>query len=223
MRLLLFILLFSSTAYSADITLTTTNVCVLNESVSKTSMYKMRKCIDKLVARRRGRNVPIYLYVNSPGGSVYDGIRFINYAKNVRNLHTITEFAASMAAAIVQGIPGKRYVMEHGTFMFHRAKGRFSGQFEDGEVEQRLKLWKKIVRGMEQMQANRIGITLKEYKKRRLNEWWVYGDDNISSNTADHIVTVVCSKKLASIKRVVTKRSFFGSYKKELSACPLVN
>ena len=186
-------------------------------------MRKLKYCLVDKVSKRRGRRYPIYLYLNSPGGSIYQGLRFISFAKTINNLHTITEFSASMAAAIAQGLPGKRYVVENGVFMFHRARGGFQGQFEDGELESRLKMWKKIVRNMEKMQAKRIGITLKEYKTRRVNEWWVYGDDNIKQNTADGMVEVRCTPALISKEHKVVVRSMFGTREVTLSGCPLVN
>lgn len=210
-------------ANAKTISLTTSNSCSLEEQVDRRSMAKLKACLVDKQIKRRGRNTPIYLYLNSPGGSIYDGLRFISFAKSIRNLHTITEFSASMAAAIAQAIPGKRYVVENGVFMFHRAQGGVRGQFEDGELESRLKLWKTIVRKMEKMQAKRIGITLKEYKKRRKDEWWVYGDDNVKQNTADSMVSVTCSRKLIEKKEKVKVRSFFGTHEYEKSACPLMN
>lgn len=217
--------LFVNQAYSADksITLNVNNSCVLDSAVNENSMRNLKKCVVDKIAKRRFIKTPIYIYVNSPGGSVYDGIKLITFLKNFDNVHTITEFAASMAAAIVQGNPGKRYGVDHSVSMFHRARGGFRGQFEDGELEKRLRLWKTIVRGMEQMQANRIGITLREYKKRRKDEWWLFGKENINSNVLDEIVRVKCSKKLRKMRVKTTVRTFFGSRKVEKSACPVLN
>lgn len=224
MKLLLVLFTFFSLqiASAKNIHLTTYNVCTLDSQVDGTSMRALKTCLDDKVAQRAWRSYPIYLYINSGGGSIYHGLRFISFAKSVRNLHTITEFSASMAAAIAQGLPGKRYVLDHGTFMFHRARGGFRGQFEDGELESRLKLWKTIVRKMESMQAKRIGITLKQYKKKRFNEWWIYGDDNVKQNTADAVISATCSSKLSKKKEKKTVRSFFGARTIEKSSCPLV-
>jgi ATP-dependent protease ClpP protease subunit len=226
MKLLSIIALFVFSfqiANAKSITLTTKNSCTLDQQVDSNSMRKLKACLVDKVILRRGRNYPIYLYLNSPGGNIYEGLRFISFAKTIKNLHTITEFSASMAAAIAQGIPGKRYVVEHGVFMFHRASGSFRGQFEGGELESRLRMWKKIVRNMEKMQAKRIGITLKEYKKRRKDEWWLYGSENTEQNTADEMVSVKCTAKLAEKKVKRKVRTLFGSYEYEQSLCPLVN
>lgn len=223
MKTLLSILLLFTFSAQAKIVMTTKNVCVLDGAVDRSSMAKLKLClVDKALIRGK-RKDPIYLYLNSPGGSIYDGLKFITFAKSIRGLETITEFAASMAAAIVEGIPGKRHVVENGIMMFHRASGTFSGQFETGELESQVRLWKKIVNDMEKMQAKRIGISLEQYKKNRINEWWLHGDENVKSKTADTISEVVCSSKLIKRRQVKTVRSFFGVRKVTQSACPLVN
>lgn len=209
-------------AMAENIILTENNVCTLDEQVNSTSMRKLELCIIDKVVARRGADSPIYLYINSPGGSVYDGLKFIRFAKTIRNLHTITDFAASMAAAIVESLPGKRYAMEASVFMFHRASGTFSGQFESGEAEKQLELWKKIVRKSEQVQADRIGITLADYKEKVRDEWWIYSDDAITEKVADEMVVVRCSVILSSRKYKKKIVTFLGSYEKEVSACPLV-
>lgn len=209
-------------ANAKDIKLTTYNVCTLNEIVDDESMASVKDCLVKQVIKRGKKRYPLYLYLNSPGGSIYSGLRFIEFAKTIPNLHTITEFSASMAAAIAQGIPGKRYITNNGIFMFHRARGGVQGQFEDGELEKRLKLWKKIVRDMEQMQADRIGISLAKYKKLRKDEWWLYGKENLEQNTADYKVGVKCSLKLMSKKIKKRVATLFGTMEYEESACPIL-
>jgi ATP-dependent protease ClpP protease subunit len=206
-----------------DIVINTSNVCTLDGPVDSESTKKVKLCLVEKSLKRRGRGYPIYLYLASPGGSIYQGLRFVEFAKTIPNLHTITEFSASMAAAIAQLLPGQRYVTKHGVFMFHRASGSFRGQFEDGELESRIKMWKQIVKNMEKNQAKRIGITLKEYKKRRTNEWWIYGEHNVTENVADAVVTVKCTPALIKQSYKKTYQSIFGSKTVTKSACPLVN
>jgi len=225
MKILLTILMICGLqiANADDIMLTTTNHCSLNGPVNSASMFKLKSCLFKRSRDRRSSKKKIYLVINSGGGSVYDGLRFIEFAKTIRDLETVTIYAASMASAIVEALPGKRHGTENALTMFHRAKGSFRGQFEDGEVETQLKLWKRIVRGMEQTNSNRVGITLKKYKKLVKDEWWIYGSDNIKENTLDVISTVRCSNRLMDTMKTVKVKSFFGSFERKVSDCPLFN
>ena len=213
----------SQIANAKEILLTSKNHCALQSLVNFKSMQKLKFCLADKAIIRHGRDYPIYLVVDSGGGEIYWGLRFIEFAKTINNIETVSIYAASMASAIVQAIPGKRYGTENALVMFHRARATFKGYFEDGEVETQLALWKKIVRKMESVNASRIGITLMDYKYRVVNEWYLYAEDNIGQNTLDEIIVAKCSKRLIEKRRTVTVKTFFGSYRRTISACPLVN
>lgn len=217
-------LLFSFTAKAQlnTIQLTTANTVVFRGVVDRGSV---NKAILELVelSKVRGRSpYPIYLVLDSPGGSIAAGDSFIEFAKTIRDLHTISIFSASMSSAIGQSLPGKRYVTQNGIQMFHRAQGGFEGQFETGELESQLELWKKIVRNMESRNALRVGLSLEAYKAKVVNEWWLYGNDNIEQNAADAIVSLECSQQLIEKRTVSVQQSFFGSLNLTYSNCPLI-
>ena len=218
-----FTLCMAFTAKAKDIMLTEQNFCSLEGPVTRQSVNELKICLTEQVTKRGLRPYPIYIYLHSPGGSVYSGLKFIEYAKNFNNVHTITSYAASMAAGIVEHLPGKRYITPSGIMMFHRARGSVKGQLETGELEKRLAFWKKIIRGMEKKQANRIGITLREYKKRIKDEWWLYSEDSIKANASDEIANVTCTKKLSKIKVKRKVLSFFGTRETEVYKCPVLN
>lgn len=218
---LLSFFLFLGSASAETLKLNTKNTAVYRAGVDGGSVSDMQYKFQKLVMERGTKDYPIYLVMDCPGGSIYAGEQFIQFAKLIPNLHTVSIFAASMCSAIVEALPGKRYVTENGILMFHRAKGQFSGQFEEGEVESQLKLWKEIVRDMEQRNADRIGITLPTYKAKVLNEWWVYGKSNITEGTADALVDLECSPKLVDTVETIKVETMFGILEYDVSACPL--
>lgn len=183
------------------------------------------RAIGELVRldRARGKkNYPIYLVLDSPGGNIYDGLNFIQFLGSLKNVHTISLFAASMASAIVEGNPGTRYATTNSVLMFHRAKGGFSGQFEDGEVESQLRLWKAIVRGMETVNANRMGLSLESYKDKVKDEYWLFGDENMSANSVDAIVKLKCSDELIDARETATQEGLFVTLHVKYSGCPLL-
>lgn len=216
-------LLLTATTQAADVFLTTTNHCTLQDKVTQGTVQALQFCLGQKVAIRKNKKYPIYLVLNSPGGSIYDGLRFIDFAKQIPNLETVTIFAASMAAGIVEALPGTRHVTEEGIIMFHRASGSFRGQFSDGELESRLGMWTKIVHKMEQTNADRMGITLSTYKENVVNEWWLYSHDNVTLRAADRVSTVACSTLLMSKLTTKTVSNIFGEFKISTSACPLMN
>lgn len=225
MKLLLTLALILGVAFSnaEEIILTKRNHCALEDQVNFDTIQALKFCLADRVLQRRGRDYKIYLVINSPGGSIYDGLKFIEFAKTIDNLETVSIFAASMGSAIVEGLPGKRHVTETGILMFHRAAGSFKGQFEDGEVEKILAFWKKIVRKMETVNSNRIGITLDDYKSRVKDEWWLYGDDNVNEKTADQVSIVKCAPELLINKHTEKVATIFGEFEVVTSECPLLN
>jgi ATP-dependent Clp protease protease subunit len=200
--------------------LTEANTINFREPVTSGSV---RKIINEITAmRQKDPNNTIYLVMNSPGGSITDGLDFIRFLDTQENIKTITIFAASMASAIVEANKGERLIVEDGIMMFHRAKGSFSGQFNEGEVEAQLKAFTELVLFMENKNADRVGISLKEYKQKVVNEWWIIGKNNVSENVVDRIVKMKCDAGLTKARTEVDIETFFGSVTVLYSKCPLL-
>lgn len=92
---------------------------------------------------------PIYLYVNSPGGSVTAGLAIYDTMQYVKpEVSTICiGQAASMAAVLLSsGANGKRYVLPHSRVMLHQVLGGVQGQASDIEIHA-----KEILRIREQL------------------------------------------------------------------------
>lgn len=94
----------------------------------------------------------IYLYINSPGGSVMAGLGIFDTMNHIRpDVSTIcVGLAASMGAFLLSaGTKGKRMSLPHSRIMIHQPLGGAQGQAADIEIQA-----KEIL-----------------YHKRRLNEW----------------------------------------------------
>ena len=79
----------------------------------------------------------IYLYINSPGGSVTSGLAIydtMNYIKS--DVSTICfGIAASMGAFLLSsGTKGKRYILPNSDVMIHQVLGRSEGQASDIKI-----------------------------------------------------------------------------------------
>jgi len=222
MRLAILMFLLPLASNAANIFLTRQNHVAIRTVIDDSSIASAQKKLAKLVFSRGSASYPLYVVLDSPGGSIDSGNRFIEYAKTIPNLHTVTLGAASMASAIVEALPGRRYILETGYLMFHRARGGVQGQFEDGELESRLEFAKKKVRQMEKNNAKRLKLTLEEYKKKVVNEYWINGFEAVEKNAADEVVSLSCSKELIEQIESEQVNTPFGSFKVERSSCPLV-
>lgn len=214
-------LIISQTACSSVkvITLTPENTLFLRGEINKDIVSEAAK---KYVDLRTKSAEMIYLVIDSPGGSVIDGIDLINFLKLDTKLNVVCLNCASMAYMIFEILPGERLITEYSRLMSHRASAGFQGQINEGELESRLNHIKSIINYMESAVASRIGISLKDYKANIVNEWWSFGHEAIANNSADKIVNLQCSPELAKQKEIKTFNTLFGQFKEEYSACPVM-
>ena len=83
----------------------------------------------------------IQMYINSPGGSVIDGLGIYDTMQYVNpDVATIcTGLAASMGAVLLAaGTKGKRTCLKHSRVMIHQPSGGMQGQFSDMEISYQL-------------------------------------------------------------------------------------
>lgn len=88
---------------------------------------------------------PIKMYINSPGGSVTDGLAIYDTMQHIKSpVSTIcVGLAASMAAVLLSGgAKGQRYALPNSEILIHQVMGGASGQASDIKIkaEQILKL-----------------------------------------------------------------------------------
>ena len=81
---------------------------------------------------------PVYMYINSPGGSVTSGFAMFDTIRHIKSdVSTINVgLAASMASfLLVGGTKGKRLALPHSRVMIHQPQGKMQGQASDIQVE----------------------------------------------------------------------------------------
>ena len=208
-------------AQERSIQLTPANTVVFRDEVTASSVSQVQQELAKLDKLRGNKNYPIYLVLDCPGGSIFAGQAFIEYAKTIKNLKTVTIFAASMCSGIVQQLQGERLAADNAVMMFHRAHAGVEGYLNDGELEEMVRFIKNVVLDMEIKNANRMGIDYQTYKNRIATEWWMYGSEVVTNKAADRSVALSCSSELIETKQVIEVETLFGSISVEFSGCPL--
>ena len=108
----------------------------------------------------------IYLYINSPGGSITSGMAIydtMNYIKP--DVATICMgMAASMGSFLLSsGAKGKRYALPNAEIMIHQPLGGFQGQATDFDIHARRIL--KIKENLNKILSKNTGKPLDEIKK----------------------------------------------------------
>jgi len=116
----------------------------------------------------------IIMYINSPGGSVYDGLGIYDTMQYVNpEVATIcTGMAASMAAVLMSaGTKGKRAALPHARIMIHQPSGGMQGQSRDMEIT--LKQMQELRKDLYQILANHTGQKFDKIEKDSDRDYWM--------------------------------------------------
>lgn len=138
-----------------------------------------------LLSRASGKT--IYLVLNSPGGSVIEGTRLINYIKySGKNIVTVCDnLCASMAFQIFQ-VGKKRLMTDKAILMAHPASGQAMGIIEN--MYELIKTIKLYVDRMDAETAQRAGIPYDKFKMMVFNNLWAETPEAVALNLADGVV-----------------------------------
>lgn len=199
--------------------LKTANTVILRTAVDENSVST---AINQLLIKSSllPPGEPIYLFIDSPGGSVTDGMLLIQAAKALdREVKTITNFAASMAFITVQNL-GERIILPYGVLMSHRATGIVRGQ-QPGELDTRYLFWNIYLTNVDTDTAKRLGLSAKDLVNKHANEWWIVGTNAVHEKAADKVMLIRCGKDMSSTYKE-DMGTVFGNVVVEWSNCPMV-
>lgn len=161
-------------------------IYVLDE-IGENSAY-IAESIRKLYANKK----PIYILINSPGGSVIDGAQIVTAiaAAPVPVVTVCLQLCASMAA-IIHGYGSERLMVDRSILMHHPASGGVQGTLE--QMGSRLGMITRYVNKMDADIGKRAGLSLEQFKAMTVSELWLDAEDALDKKLADGIVTVTVS------------------------------
>lgn len=220
MKFLLILLLTISSAFAENIVLSARNTVSLNSEVSSESVAQLQfKLLN--MSKKLKSTEPIFLVLNTPGGSISAGNALIETIKSLPNpVHTISIFAASMGYQIVQN-SGTRYILASGTLMSHLgAVSGLSGEV-NGNLESLVAYLRDVTGQLDEVAAKRVGITLEAYQSLIKKEYWGYGAKAVKDNHADSVVTASCDNTLSGTYKEEV-RVFIFTAEVTFSNCPLI-
>jgi ATP-dependent Clp protease protease subunit len=135
-------------------------------------------------------NKPISMYLNTPGGSVVDGLQIYDTMQLIKSpVHTIaTGLAASMGSIIlVGGEDGCRGALPNATIMIHQVMGGGYGQMADVEIAS--KEMKRIQNLLYGILAERTGKSIKQITKDADRDKWMSPQDALQYGIIDKVFT----------------------------------
>ena len=134
---------------------------------------------------------PITMYLNTPGGSVYDGLAIYDTMQYISNeVQTVcTGLAASMGSVLLcAGENGKRFALPHSRIMIHQPLGGAHGQASDIEITAKEIL--KLKGELYQIIADHSGKTLKQIEKDADRDHWLTAKEAVAYGMIDNIFNI---------------------------------
>ena len=114
------------------------------------------------------QNKPIYLYINSPGGSVTAGMAIFDTMQHIKSevVTLCVGLAASMGAFLLTaGTKGKRLALPHSRIMIHQPLGGIQGRRQATDIEIEAREILRIKRQLNEIMADRTGQAIDKIEK----------------------------------------------------------
>jgi len=130
----------------------------------------------------------VYMYINSPGGSVMDGMAIYDTMQYIKcDVSTIcVGLAASMGAFLLAGgAKGKRYALPHSQIMIHQVLGGYSGQATDIQIH--AKNIQRIKEMMNGLLADFTGKSVKQITADTERDNYMTADEAVEYGLIDKV------------------------------------
>jgi ATP-dependent Clp protease protease subunit len=132
----------------------------------------------------------IYIYINSPGGSITSGMAIYDTMQYIKcDVSTICiGMAASMGAFLLScGAKGKRYALPNAEIMIHQPLGGFQGQATDFEIHAKRIL--KIKESLNKILSENSGKPLEIIKADVERDNFMSSDEAKAYGLVDEVIT----------------------------------
>ena len=146
-------------------------------------------CAQMLLLAAEDPDRDIWLYINSPGGSVTAGMAIYDTMQYVQP--DVSTVAMGMAASMGQfllasGAKGKRYATPHARVMMHQPSGGIGGTTTDIKINAELILHMKRV--MAELTAEQTGKSVEEINRDADRDRWFTAEEALEYGFIDHVV-----------------------------------
>ena len=146
-------------------------------------------CAQLLLLAAEDPAKDIFLYINSPGGSVTAGMAIYDTMQFVQpDVATVAMgLAASMGQFLLSsGAQGKRYATPHARIMMHQPSGGFGGTVSDIRIQAELIMNMKA--NLSQLTAEQTGQSVEAINRDNDRDRWFSAEDAREYGFVDHVV-----------------------------------
>jgi ATP-dependent Clp protease, protease subunit len=145
-------------------------------------------CAQMLLLNAEDPHRDIFLYINSPGGSVDSGMAIFDTMQWISN--DVATVAMGLAASMGQfllssGQKGKRFALPHSRIMMHQPSGGLGGTASDIRIQAEQSL--HIKKTMSALIAEHTGQTVEQIEKDSDRDRWFTADEALAYGFIDHV------------------------------------
>ncbi|MDK7749110.1 ATP-dependent Clp protease proteolytic subunit [Brevibacterium sp. UMB10442] len=147
-------------------------------------------CAQMMLLAAEDPEKDIWLYINSPGGSVTAGMAIYDTMQYIKpDVGTVAMgMAASMGQFLLSsGAKGKRFATPHARILMHQPLGGIGGTATDIKIQAELILHMK--RQMAEITAEQTGKTVEQILKDNDRDHWFTADEALDYGFIDKVVT----------------------------------
>lgn len=149
-----------------------------------------RICAQLLLLAAEDPDRDIFLWINSPGGSVYSGMAIYDTMQYIDN--DVSTVAMGMAASMGQlllcaGTKGKRYALPHARIMMHQPSAGIGGTASDIAIM--AEQFAHTKREMAELIAEHTGQTVEQITADSDRDRWFTAKEALEYGFVDHVVT----------------------------------
>ncbi|PWJ24599.1 ATP-dependent Clp protease protease subunit [Branchiibius hedensis] len=145
-------------------------------------------CAQLLLLAAEDPDKDIWLYINSPGGSISAGMAIFDTMNWIPN--DVATVAMGMAASMGQfllsaGTPGKRYATPHARVMMHQPSGGIGGTASDIKIQAEQLVF--IKRQMAELIAEHTGQSVEQITSDSERDRWFSAEEAKEYGFVDHV------------------------------------
>ena len=136
-------------------------------------------------------NKPIYLYINSPGGSVTAGLAIYDTMQHIKSevVTICVGLAASMGAFLLSaGTKGKRLALPHSRIMIHQPLGGIQGRRQATDIEIEANEILRIKDDLNKMMALHTGQPVEKIAKDTDRDFFMSAEEAKEYGLIDKVI-----------------------------------
>ena len=145
-------------------------------------------CSQLLLLSAEDPEKDIYLYINSPGGSITAGMAIYDTMNFIPNdvVTVATGLAASMGQFLLSsGTPGKRFATPNARILMHQPSGGIGGTASDIKIQAELIMHMKKV--MSELTAQQTGQSIEQILIDNQRDKWFTAEEGLEYGFFDQI------------------------------------